>query len=124
MVMSAATRVAILPERSARIKVKTYVVPFSHDMFFPPDDCEAEQKLIPNSKFPACRQPVGAFRHVLHDQIRPRADRLLHSRSAGRTGWLIWTPRNSRSAQLFLKLDAWALIARLQSSPQMHIGSV
>jgi len=34
-----------------RIKAKTYVVPFSRDMFFPPDDCEAEQKLIPNSKF-------------------------------------------------------------------------
>jgi homoserine O-acetyltransferase len=35
----------------SRIKAKTYVVPFSRDMFFPPDDCEAEQKLIPNSKF-------------------------------------------------------------------------
>jgi homoserine O-acetyltransferase len=34
-----------------RIKAKTYVVPFSRDMFFPPADCEAEQKLIPNSKF-------------------------------------------------------------------------
>ena len=34
-----------------RIKAKTYVVPFSRDMFFPPGDCEAEQKLIPNSKF-------------------------------------------------------------------------
>jgi homoserine O-acetyltransferase/O-succinyltransferase len=34
-----------------RIKAKTYVVPFSQDMFFPPADCEAEQKLIPNSKF-------------------------------------------------------------------------
>ena len=26
-------------------------MPFSYDMFFPPADCEAEQKLIPNSKF-------------------------------------------------------------------------
>jgi homoserine O-acetyltransferase len=34
-----------------RIRAKTYVVPFSRDMFFPPDDCEAEQKLIPNSTF-------------------------------------------------------------------------
>ena len=34
-----------------RIKAKTYVVPFSRDMFFPPADCEAEQRLIPNSKF-------------------------------------------------------------------------
>jgi len=34
-----------------RIKAKTYVVPFSGDMFFPPADCQAEQKLIPNSKY-------------------------------------------------------------------------
>jgi homoserine O-acetyltransferase/O-succinyltransferase len=40
-----------LPAALRRIKAKTYVVPFSRDMFFPPDDCEAEQKLIPNSKF-------------------------------------------------------------------------
>jgi homoserine O-acetyltransferase/O-succinyltransferase len=26
-------------------------VPFSRDTFFPPADCEAEQKLIPNSEF-------------------------------------------------------------------------
>jgi len=35
----------------ARITAKTYVVPFSRDMFFPPEDCEAEQRLIPNSEF-------------------------------------------------------------------------
>src|SRR5512132_3591074 len=34
-----------------RIKAKTLIVPFSYDMFFPTEDCEAEQKLIPNSKF-------------------------------------------------------------------------
>jgi homoserine O-acetyltransferase len=34
-----------------RIKAKTSVVAFSHDMFFPPEHCEAEQKLIPNSSF-------------------------------------------------------------------------
>jgi homoserine O-acetyltransferase len=35
----------------AGVKAKTYVVPFSRDMLFPPEDCEAEQRLIPNSKF-------------------------------------------------------------------------
>ena len=34
-----------------RIRAKTYVMPISHDMFFPPSDCEAEQKLIPGSEF-------------------------------------------------------------------------
>ncbi len=34
-----------------RIKAKTFVMPISHDMFFSPADCEAEQKLIPGSDF-------------------------------------------------------------------------
>lgn len=34
-----------------RIKAKTHVVAFANDMFFPPSDCEAEQKLIPGSEF-------------------------------------------------------------------------
>jgi homoserine O-acetyltransferase len=35
----------------ARIKAKTFVIPFEGDMFFPPADCQAEQLLIPNSEF-------------------------------------------------------------------------
>jgi homoserine O-acetyltransferase len=34
-----------------RIKAKTFVMPISHDMFFPPADCLAEQKLIQGSEF-------------------------------------------------------------------------
>lgn len=34
-----------------RIKAKTFVMPISHDMFFPPEDCEIEHKLIPGSEF-------------------------------------------------------------------------
>ena len=34
-----------------RIKAKTFVMPISHDMFFPPADCEVEQRLIPGSEF-------------------------------------------------------------------------
>ena len=33
-----------------RITAKTYVMPISHDMFFPSSDCEVEQQLIPNSE--------------------------------------------------------------------------
>jgi homoserine O-acetyltransferase len=33
-----------------RIKAKTFVLPIDSDMFFPPSDCEFEQKLIPNSE--------------------------------------------------------------------------
>ncbi len=34
-----------------RIKAKVFVMPIDEDMFFPPRDCEAEQKMIPNSEF-------------------------------------------------------------------------
>lgn len=34
-----------------RIKAKTFVMPISHDMFFPPADCLAEQRLIRGSEF-------------------------------------------------------------------------
>jgi homoserine O-acetyltransferase len=33
-----------------RIKAKTFVMPIDEDMFFPPRDCEAEQKLVPGSE--------------------------------------------------------------------------
>ncbi len=33
-----------------RIKAKTFVMPFSRDMFFPVEDCAEEQALIPNSE--------------------------------------------------------------------------
>jgi homoserine O-acetyltransferase len=35
----------------SRIEAKTFVMPVSHDMFFPPADCQAEQQLIPGSEF-------------------------------------------------------------------------
>ena len=34
-----------------RIKAKTFVMPMSSDMFFPPDDCQAEWRLIPDAEF-------------------------------------------------------------------------
>jgi homoserine O-acetyltransferase len=34
-----------------RIKAKVFVMPISSYMFFPPSDCEPEQKLIPNSEY-------------------------------------------------------------------------
>jgi len=33
-----------------RVTAKTFVLPISEDMFFPPRDCEAEQKLVPGSE--------------------------------------------------------------------------
>jgi homoserine O-acetyltransferase len=42
-----------------RIKAKTYVMPISHDMFFPPEDCEVEQRLIPGSQFRPLKSICG-----------------------------------------------------------------
>jgi len=42
-----------------RIKAKTYVMPISHDMFFPPSDCEVEQRLIPGSQFRPMKSICG-----------------------------------------------------------------
>jgi homoserine O-acetyltransferase len=33
-----------------RIEAKTFVMPVSHDMFFPPNECEADQRLIPGAQ--------------------------------------------------------------------------
>lgn len=42
-----------------RVKAKTYVMPISHDMFFPPGDCEVEQRLIPGSQFRPLKSVCG-----------------------------------------------------------------
>jgi homoserine O-acetyltransferase len=34
-----------------RIKAKTFVMPISTDMFFPPADCQREWRLIPDAEF-------------------------------------------------------------------------
>lgn len=40
-----------LAKALGRITAKCCVMPISHDMFFPPRDCEAEHRLIPQSAF-------------------------------------------------------------------------
>jgi homoserine O-acetyltransferase/O-succinyltransferase len=43
----------------ARIKAKTFVMPISHDLFFPPQECEAECKLIPNATLRVIQSKEG-----------------------------------------------------------------
>ncbi len=50
-----------LEEALGRIKAKTYVMPIDEDMFFPVRDCEAEQKLIPNSELKVIHSICGHF---------------------------------------------------------------
>ena len=48
-----------LEEALGRITAKTFVMPIDTDMFFPPQDCEAEQKMIANSQFRPLRSIDG-----------------------------------------------------------------
>lgn len=44
-----------------RIKAKMFVMPIDEDMFFPVRDCEAEQKMIPNSELKVIKSICGHF---------------------------------------------------------------
>ena len=45
----------------ARVTAKTYVMPISSDMFFPPRDCATEQVLTPNSELRILPSVAGHF---------------------------------------------------------------
>lgn len=50
-----------LEEALGLIKAKVFVMPISEDMFFTVRDCEAEQKLIPNSELKVLNSVCGHF---------------------------------------------------------------
>jgi homoserine O-acetyltransferase/O-succinyltransferase len=42
-----------------RITAKTMVMPISHDLFFPPQECEADSRLVPGALFRVIHTPEG-----------------------------------------------------------------
>src|SRR5690625_3532974 len=50
-----------LREALGRIEAKVFVMPIDEDMFFPPRDCEEEQKFIPNSELRTIHSIAGHF---------------------------------------------------------------
>lgn len=50
-----------LAKALGKIEAKMFVMPINEDMFFPPRDCEAEQKLIPNSELRIINSIAGHF---------------------------------------------------------------
>jgi len=50
-----------LEEALGKIKAKVFVMPIDEDMFFPVRDCEAEQKIIPNSELRVINSVCGHF---------------------------------------------------------------
>jgi homoserine O-acetyltransferase/O-succinyltransferase len=45
----------------ARVSARTFVVPFSHDLYFPIADCEAEQRLVPDSELHVVESSWGHY---------------------------------------------------------------
>lgn len=45
----------------ARVRAKMYVMPISHDMFFPPEDCRREQRLVAGSELRVLDSIDGHF---------------------------------------------------------------
>lgn len=43
----------------AQVKAKTMVMPISHDNFFPPQECEADYRLLPDGLFRVIESPEG-----------------------------------------------------------------
>jgi homoserine O-acetyltransferase/O-succinyltransferase len=43
----------------ARITAKTMVMPISHDLFFPPVECEADSRIVPSALFRVIQSPEG-----------------------------------------------------------------
>ncbi len=48
-----------LSEALGRVRAKTFVMPISEDMFFPVRDCQAEQKLVPDSELRVIESEAG-----------------------------------------------------------------
>ena len=42
-----------------RITAKTMIMPISHDLFFPPQECEADSQLVPGAKLRVIQSPEG-----------------------------------------------------------------
>jgi len=68
-----------LSEALGRVTAKTFVMPINEDMFFPPRDCAAEQKLIPNSELRVIQSTgghLGLF--AFEPDYMPQIDRHLN----------------------------------------------
>jgi len=57
-----------LKKALARITAKTFVMPIDEDMFFPPRDCAAEQKMIKNSELRVLKTNCG---HLVVNGLDP-----------------------------------------------------
>jgi len=60
-----------------RITAKTFVIPFSHDLLFPVEDCRAECALIPGAELRVLESPWGHYTFEATESARSDLDRHL-----------------------------------------------
>jgi homoserine O-acetyltransferase len=66
----------------ARIEARTMIMPISHDGFFPPEECEADSRLVPGALFRVIHSPEGhmglnGFEQGYMDQVDRHLTELL-----------------------------------------------
>ena len=57
-----------------RVRARTFVIPFSHDMLFTVEDCRAEQQLIPGSELRVIESLWGHYTWEMTDHARESLD--------------------------------------------------
>jgi homoserine O-acetyltransferase/O-succinyltransferase len=58
----------------SRITAKTFVIPFSHDMLFPVEDCDAERRLIPGAELHVLESFWGHYAFEITEAARIQLD--------------------------------------------------
>ena len=59
------------------------MIPFSHDMLFPVEDCEAERRLIPGAELRVIDSPWGHYAFEMTESARTDLDRYLNELLTG-----------------------------------------
>ena len=72
-----------LAEALGRITARTSVIAFSHDGLFPPEDCDADRRLIPGATLHVIESPWGHYAFEMTQDARDALDRHLRELLAG-----------------------------------------
>jgi homoserine O-acetyltransferase len=58
----------------SRITAKTFVIPFSHDLLFPVEDCDAERRLVPGAELRVLESFWGHYAFEMTEAARVQLD--------------------------------------------------
>jgi homoserine O-acetyltransferase len=63
-----------LPAALSRISARTFVIPFSHDVLFPVEDCDAERRLVPGAELRVLESVWGHYSFEMTQAARMQLD--------------------------------------------------